>query len=196
MKIKRFVAPDMRTAFRMVREEHGPDAVILSNRRTAEGIEIVAASNYDEELVQRALETARSDAPVTHTAPQQAPVQQAPAQPAQAAARPAAPVHAPLKPAADAGMSHRQRVASAAEEMIAAMALRQPASVPRQAPVATPIRSAAPMPAVQDLAAPVVQRQEHALSAVPEQLFADFLTTAPAQRPAVQAAPAQAPTPV
>lgn len=60
MKIKRFVAPDMRTAFRMVREEHGPDAVILSNRRTAEGIEIVAASNYDEELVQRALETARS----------------------------------------------------------------------------------------------------------------------------------------
>ncbi|RBL10982.1 flagellar biosynthesis protein FlhF, partial [Xanthomonas oryzae pv. oryzae] len=56
MKIKRFVAPDMRTAFRMVREEHGPDAVILSNRRTAEGIEIVAASNYDEELVQRALE--------------------------------------------------------------------------------------------------------------------------------------------
>ncbi|MCC8625381.1 flagellar biosynthesis protein FlhF [Xanthomonas vesicatoria] len=196
MKIKRFVAPDMRTAFRMVREEHGPDAVILSNRRTAEGIEIVAASNYDEELVQRALETARSDAPVTHTAPQQAPVQQAPAQPAQAAARPAAPVHAPLKPAADAGMSHRQRVASAAEEMIAAMALRQPASVPRQAPVATPIRSAAPMPAVQDLAAPVVQRQEHALSAVPEQLFADFLTTAPVQRPAVQAAPVQAPTPV
>ncbi|RBF41760.1 flagellar biosynthesis protein FlhF, partial [Xanthomonas oryzae pv. oryzae] len=61
MKIKRFVAPDMRTAFRMVREEHGPDAVILSNRRTAEGIEIVAASNYDEELVQRALETARSE---------------------------------------------------------------------------------------------------------------------------------------
>ncbi|MEQ4575667.1 MAG: flagellar biosynthesis protein FlhF, partial [Gammaproteobacteria bacterium] len=59
MKIKRFVAPDMRTAFRMVREEHGPDAVILSNRRTEEGIEIVAASNYDEELVQRALDNVR-----------------------------------------------------------------------------------------------------------------------------------------
>ncbi|KLD69301.1 flagellar biosynthesis protein FlhF [Xanthomonas pisi] len=197
MKIKRFVAPDMRTAFRMVREEHGPDAVILSNRRTAEGIEIVAASNYDEELVQRALETARSDAPATHAAaPQQAPVQQAPAQPVQPAARPAAPVHAPLKPATETGMSHRQRVANAAEDMIAAMALRQPVGVPRQAPVATPIRSAAPMPAVQDVAAPVVQRQEHALSAVPEQLFADFLTTAPVQRPAVQAAPVQAPAPV
>ncbi len=55
MKIKRFVAPDMRTALRQVREEHGADAVILSNRRTPEGVEIVAASNYDEDAVQRAL---------------------------------------------------------------------------------------------------------------------------------------------
>ena len=45
----------MRTALRMVRAEHGPDAVILSNRRTEEGVEIVAASNYDEDAVQRAL---------------------------------------------------------------------------------------------------------------------------------------------
>lgn len=134
MKIKRFVAPDMRTAFRMVREEHGPDAVILSNRRTAEGIEIVAASNYDEELVQRALETARSETPAVAAAP----IPQAPAP--QAAA---APVHAPLKPAADAGTSQRQRVASAAEDMIAAMALRQPVNVPRQPQVPAPVRSAA-----------------------------------------------------
>ncbi|MCM5549322.1 flagellar biosynthesis protein FlhF, partial [Xanthomonas hortorum pv. pelargonii] len=113
MKIKRFVAPDMRTAFRMVREEHGPDAVILSNRRTAEGIEIVAASNYDEELVQRALETARSETPAAAAAQiEQAPVQQAPA-------KPAAPFHAPLKPAGDTGSNQRQRVASAADDMIA-----------------------------------------------------------------------------
>ncbi|USJ00587.1 flagellar biosynthesis protein FlhF [Xanthomonas prunicola] len=198
MKIKRFVAPDMRTAFRMVREEHGPDAVILSNRRTAEGIEIVAASNYDEELVQRALETARSETPAAAHS-EQAPIQQAPAP--QAPARSAAPVHAPLKPAADANVSQRQRVASAAEDMIAAMALRQPVNVPRQAPVAAPIRTASiPSPAAQALAHAVAvttaPRQEHALSAVPEQLFADFLTTAPVQRPAVQAAPAQAPSPV
>ncbi|UXA69195.1 flagellar biosynthesis protein FlhF [Xanthomonas prunicola] len=198
MKIKRFVAPDMRTAFRMVREEHGPDAVILSNRRTAEGIEIVAASNYDEELVQRALETARSETPASAHS-EQAPIQQAPAP--QAPARSAAPVHAPLKPAADANVSQRQRVASAAEDMIAAMALRQPVNVPRQAPVAAPIRTASiPSPAAQALAHAVAvttaPRQEHALSAVPEQLFADFLTTAPVQRPAVQAAPAQALSPV
>ncbi|PKV11767.1 flagellar biosynthesis protein FlhF [Xanthomonas prunicola] len=198
MKIKRFVAPDMRTAFRMVREEHGPDAVILSNRRTAEGIEIVAASNYDEELVQRALETARSETPAAAHS-EQAPIQQAPAP--QAPARSAAPVHAPLKPAADANVSQRQRVASAAEDMIAAMALRQPVNVPRQAPVAAPIRTASiPSPAAQALAHAVAvttaPRQEHALSAVPEQLFADFLTTAPVQRPVVHAAPAQAPSPV
>ncbi|KQQ75815.1 flagellar biosynthesis protein FlhF [Xanthomonas sp. Leaf131] len=198
MKIKRFVAPDMRTAFRMVREEHGPDAVILSNRRTAEGIEIVAASNYDEELVQRALETARSETPSASAQIEQAPAQHAPVQ--QAPARPAAPVHAPLKPASDAGSSQRQRVASAADDMIAAMALRQPVNVPRQAPVAAPIRTAAvPSPAAQALARAVAvaaaPRQEHALSAVPEQLFADFLTTAPVQA-AVHAAPAQARTPI
>lgn len=59
MKIKRFLAPDMRTAFAMVREEHGPDAVILSNRMVEGGIEIVAATNYDESLVQRTLEGMR-----------------------------------------------------------------------------------------------------------------------------------------
>ncbi|MGD4888419.1 flagellar biosynthesis protein FlhF [Xanthomonas citri pv. citri] len=198
MKIKRFVAPDMRTAFRMVREEHGPDAVILSNRRTAEGIEIVAASNYDEELVQRALETARSDTPAS-AQHQQAPAQQAPAP--QVPAKPAAPVHALLKPSADAEASQRQRVASAADDMIAAMALRQPVSVPRQAPVAAPVRTASiPSPAAQALAHAVAvtaaPRQEHALSAVPEQLFADFLTTAPVQRPAVPATAVQAPAPV
>ena len=55
MRIKRFVAPDMRTALRMVREEQGPDAVILSNRPCEGGIEIVAATDYDEALVQQAL---------------------------------------------------------------------------------------------------------------------------------------------
>ncbi|WAT16186.1 flagellar biosynthesis protein FlhF [Xanthomonas fragariae] len=185
MKIKRFVAPDMRTAFRMVREEHGPDAVILSNRRTAEGIEIVAASNYDEELVQRALETARSEPPTAESAQiQQAPVQQAPAL-----------VHAPLKPTAETGM--RQRVASAANDMIAAMALRQPINLLRQKPVAASVRSASPSSTAQALAHAVAvsaaPHKEHALSAVPEQLFADFLTTAPVQRAAVQAVTAPMP---
>ena len=51
MKIKRFVADDMRTALRNVSETLGPDAVILSNNRIDEGVEIVAAIDYDESLI-------------------------------------------------------------------------------------------------------------------------------------------------
>ncbi|HKR77788.1 MAG TPA: flagellar biosynthesis protein FlhF, partial [Rhodanobacter sp.] len=61
MKIKRFVAPDMRQAMREVREEQGPDAVILSTRRMDDGIEVIAAIDYDEALVR---EAARHGAPV------------------------------------------------------------------------------------------------------------------------------------
>src|SRR5690606_3396265 len=60
MRIKRFTAPDMRTALRMVRDEQGPDAVILSTRTSADGvgIEVVAATDYDEALVAQALRAA------------------------------------------------------------------------------------------------------------------------------------------
>ena len=61
MKIKRFVAADMRQAMREVREEQGPDAVILSTRRMDEGIEIIAAVDFDEALVR---EAARHGAPL------------------------------------------------------------------------------------------------------------------------------------
>jgi flagellar biosynthesis protein FlhF len=58
VRIKRFIAPDMRTALRMVRDEQGPDAVILSNRAIDGGIEVVAATDYDESLVSQALRAA------------------------------------------------------------------------------------------------------------------------------------------
>ncbi len=43
MDMKTILAPDVRTALRMVREQLGPDALVLSNRRVAEGVEILAA---------------------------------------------------------------------------------------------------------------------------------------------------------
>ncbi len=43
MKIKRYVAPTMRQAMSLVRDEHGDDAVILSTKDVPEGVEIVAA---------------------------------------------------------------------------------------------------------------------------------------------------------
>jgi flagellar biosynthesis protein FlhF len=47
MKIKRYFAPDIRQAIRKVRDEQGPDAVILSNRAVDGGVEIVAAVDYE-----------------------------------------------------------------------------------------------------------------------------------------------------
>jgi len=50
MKIKRYMAVSMRAALAEVRTEQGPDAVILSSRRVEEGIEVIAAVDYDEAL--------------------------------------------------------------------------------------------------------------------------------------------------
>lgn len=47
MKIKRFVAKDMRTALDEVKEFLGPDAIIMSNKKVAAGVEIVAAIDPD-----------------------------------------------------------------------------------------------------------------------------------------------------
>jgi flagellar biosynthesis protein FlhF len=57
MKIKRYYAKDMRSALNQVKEELGPDAVIMSNKKTATGIEIVAAVDNDS-VASAAKETA------------------------------------------------------------------------------------------------------------------------------------------
>jgi flagellar biosynthesis protein FlhF len=51
VKIKRYMADSMRAALDQVRIEQGPDAVILSSRRVNEGIEVIAAVDYDEALI-------------------------------------------------------------------------------------------------------------------------------------------------
>jgi len=47
MKIIRHTASDMRSALRALRARLGPDAVILSSRRTADGVEVSAAVDFD-----------------------------------------------------------------------------------------------------------------------------------------------------
>ncbi|WP_322628357.1 flagellar biosynthesis protein FlhF [Halothiobacillus sp.] len=51
MKIKRIIASDMREAMRQVRQLFGDEAVILSNRACQEGVELVAAIDFDEQAV-------------------------------------------------------------------------------------------------------------------------------------------------
>lgn len=55
MKIKRFFAADIRQAMRMVKEELGADAVIMSNRSVDGGVEIVAARDFDEQVIHKNL---------------------------------------------------------------------------------------------------------------------------------------------
>ncbi len=51
MKIKRFTAATIRAALDQVRAEQGPDAVILSSQKISDGVEVVAATDYDEALL-------------------------------------------------------------------------------------------------------------------------------------------------
>lgn len=71
MKIKRFFAADIRQAMRMVKEELGADAVIMSNKSVDGGIEIVAARDFDEQLIHNKLGEQSSD-------PRQAPANRLP----------------------------------------------------------------------------------------------------------------------
>jgi flagellar biosynthesis protein FlhF len=52
MQVKRFVAADMRRALELVRQELGPDAIILSSNRIPEGVELLTTMGSDFELKQ------------------------------------------------------------------------------------------------------------------------------------------------
>lgn len=84
MKIKRYTAASMRAALALVRAEQGRDAVILSSRRSDDGIEVIAAVDYDEALFVEA-NRQRTAAPA---------IMAQPAAPQPAAPMPAAPMPA------------------------------------------------------------------------------------------------------
>ena len=54
MKIKTYTAPDMRQALRLVREEQGPDAIMLSTRQLPEGVEVSVAIEPDPAVAETA----------------------------------------------------------------------------------------------------------------------------------------------
>jgi flagellar biosynthesis protein FlhF len=47
MKMKRYISADMRSALKAIRDEQGPDAVILSTRKTPAGVEVCAAVDVE-----------------------------------------------------------------------------------------------------------------------------------------------------
>jgi flagellar biosynthesis protein FlhF len=193
MKIKRFVAPDMRTAFALVRQEHGPDAVILSNRVTEDGVEIVAASNYDEALVKHTLDAMR---PANATAPLHplldpaAPNRATNTDANAAAPAPSAPVLSPAEAAAS--YFARRQNASAPAAQVAARA-DTTAATPRTpaAPViATPASAANEAPPRFMPSQPV---REIAPQLIEPESFAAKLAACLPEAPANEPAPAFAP---
>jgi flagellar biosynthesis protein FlhF len=123
MKIKRYTAASMRAALALVRAEQGPDAVILSSRRSEDGIEVIAAVDYDEALFadakrQRTAPTIASPAmdtapisPQVSTPPPVAPAKTPAAHGAQTSTPAPMPVSARAAPraAADSGYGAMQR---------------------------------------------------------------------------------------
>ena len=95
MKIKRYTAESMRAALAQVRAEQGPDAVILSSRRGPEGIEVIAAVDYDEALftdANRQRVAAAAEAAAQPPAKAHAPAPARAAAPSAAVVTPAQPV--------------------------------------------------------------------------------------------------------
>jgi flagellar biosynthesis protein FlhF len=141
VKIKRYMAASMRMALSQVRAEQGPDAVILSSRRVEEGIEVIAAVDYDEALFIDATRQRTATSPTQAIAPVQA------AASSRAAVPPpvAAPVQAAAPPRAAAPVQAVAPVRAAVPPPVAAPV--QAAAPPRAAaPVqaVAPVRAAAP----------------------------------------------------
>jgi len=147
MKIKRYTAPSMRSALDQVRVEQGTEAVILSSRRTPDGIEVIAAVDYDETLMLDA-RVHRAPAPSPAITPLAAPSTSPAIQPGLEAAR----AQAAPKPMAPKASSPAALPPAAAAPRAVAPKAAAPSMVP---PRAVPPRAIAPTAVARTPAAPV-----------------------------------------
>jgi flagellar biosynthesis protein FlhF len=147
MKIKRYTATSMRAALAQVRAEQGPDAVILSSRRGEDGIEVIAAIDYDEALfveMNRQRNTAPAiDPPAVEPASVLAEATQRATTSGRAQTTASATPTAPARPAADerstspAPRAPASAPASTRARAIAAAPVRAPAAAAARAPAPT-----------------------------------------------------------
>jgi len=187
MRIIRYKAPDTRQALRGIREQLGDDAVILSSKRTPEGVELTAAVDFDATRLE-------NEAVLIAPKPLEKPLEKPPAS-VRAARAPVA-AREPLVTASPTEAAD-PAIASVAAQLrapVAPPAMRAPA--PRLVPAATP--APAPIqvpPAARTTAAalPVAARPAapaSARSAAPQP--SPMRIAVPASPPA----PAPAPAPI
>jgi flagellar biosynthesis protein FlhF len=143
------MAPDTRQALRGIREQLGDDAVILSSKRTPEGVEVTAAVDFDATRLENASVPVAGSQPQRAAAPRRsewsaaAPVAVAP---------PPAPVPAPPAPAAVA--TPDPAIARIAAQLRSAAPA--PASARTPAVARTPARAAPPAAAAVSAPAPTI----------------------------------------
>ncbi|HYB65705.1 MAG TPA: flagellar biosynthesis protein FlhF [Steroidobacteraceae bacterium] len=159
MRIIRYKAPDTRQALRGIREQLGDDAVILSSKRTPEGVELTAAVDFDATRLENAAVPLAPRPAEPPAAPLRAAQAPAPArEPAALAPTPAADpaiasVAAQLRaPAAAAARAPAAQVPAAARAAAAARpAVARPAAplttVAPPSPARTAVPASAPVPA-------------------------------------------------
>jgi flagellar biosynthesis protein FlhF len=156
MRIIRYMAPDTRQALRGIREQLGDDAVILSSKRTPQGVELTAAVDFDATRLENAavpLAPKPAEKPATPARAARAPVPtrapaaiRAPA-PARtsAAGRAPAPVRTQAPAPAPAPIAARAAVpppATAPAIGAPAAVAAAPPATPTPAPVASPAAAA------------------------------------------------------
>ncbi len=169
MKIKRYMAASMRAALDQVRVEQGPDAVILSSRRMDEGVEVIAAVDYDEALIAgaaRQYALAANAASAAKAAAEAKGAAEANATAPSAPAMAGAPVAArtPAAPSASAA----PRVSTPAKAPAAGAA--RPRDSQMRAPAAGMAQRRAPSALARDLAAVAVPDSHHGFATVQREL--------------------------
>ena len=66
MKPKRYFASDMTTAIKLVRDDLGPEAIILSNKKVPGGVEIISALDGIEDILARESNSAKPTIKLNH----------------------------------------------------------------------------------------------------------------------------------
>jgi flagellar biosynthesis protein FlhF len=170
MKIIRHTARDMRQALRAVREQLGEDAVILSSRRTGEGVEVTAAVDFDATTLEAGGFT---DAPTA--APPSAIID-------------ATPIATPAAPRAAASPARQTAALSAPRALAAPGSGRPPAAPSPNRPAAAPNTSRTPAalnPTVLALTTPRARRTNPLPEAAATFQEVTAAAVAPAPQPAL-----------
>lgn len=145
MSLRRFEADTMPAALAAVRAALGPDAIILSNRRHDDHVEIIATSVIDEAMLAMATDAPAAPAPAPSVAPAAAPVR---------GPRPAPAAAGAGGDAVDAsGLEERLRESEARSRTPSGSRLeirREPAPAPTPRPEPAPSRGPAGVPAASD----------------------------------------------